>query len=426
MTRILAIVLPIIILLGLGGGGFALLGALAPEPEETEDAPPGLAVFAEAITETDLRLTVEAQGEVRPKREILISPQISGRIAHVSPDFVDGGFIRKGQTLVRLEAADYELSVTRARAAVASAEQALAREQAEAEIAIQDLEALGIENASPLARREPQLAEARARLASAEAQLAEAELGLSRTTVEAPFSGRVAQQSADLGQFVSPGQSLGSIFATDVVEVALPITDDEIGRLGLPLAFAETADTPGPDVVFEANVGGEPRRWIGRVVRTAASLDPRTRLITVIAEVNDPYGAGSDGGVPMAPGLFVTATIQGELIENVAVGPRAALRGGNQVYIGYPETGTLEIRDVDVAFTNETGAYFTRGVVPGELAIVSPVQAAFDGMRIKVLERRPDGSVITHEVTEPAAAEPDAGSGAAQANVAGNGEGATQ
>ena len=79
----------------------------------------------------------------------------------------------------------------------------------------------------------------------------------------APFTGRVREKSVDLGQFVSPGMSLGSIFATDVVEVSLPITDDQLGQLGLPLAFAETATQLGPNVAFYGTVGGAPRHWEG-------------------------------------------------------------------------------------------------------------------------------------------------------------------
>ncbi len=397
MTRILAILLPIIILVVLGFGGAGLLAALAPQPEESDEAPAGLSVFAEAIEQRDLVLTVKTQGEVEPKREIIVSPQVGGRILYISPDFIAGGFIRSGQVLARLDSADYELTVTRARALVASAEQRLAREQAEAEIARKDLEDLGVIDASPLARREPQLAEAKASLDSAKAQLAEAELGLSRATIYAPFSGRVRERTVDLGQFVSPGTSLGRIFATDTVEVPLAVTDEELGRLGLPLAFAETAANPGPNVIFTASLTGQQRRWQGRVVRSAASLDPRTRLINVIAELKDPYGTGADNGVPMAPGLFVDAEIQGNVIPDILVAPRAGLRGEDELYIGNPKQGTLSIRKVDVIFTDREGAYITGGVQAGELVIVSPVQAAFDGMRIKVLERRPDGSVITHE-----------------------------
>ncbi|MEM9738807.1 MAG: efflux RND transporter periplasmic adaptor subunit [Pseudomonadota bacterium] len=397
MTRVLTILLPLLILIVLGVGGSILLSNLAPEPEENDSPPAGLSVFAEPIEVGDLTLSVDVQGEVSPKREIIVSPQISGRIAFVSPDFIDGGFIREGQVLIRLEAADYELIVTRARSAVASARQRLAREEAEAEIARQDLIDLGITEASPLARREPQLAEAQASLDSALAQLAEAELSLRRTAVTAPFSGRVFERSADIGQFASPGQSLGSIFATDVVEVLLPITDTQLGRIGLPLAFAASADNPGPSVVFSAEVAGAARYWRGEVTRTAAALDPRSRQLNVIAELVDPYGEGSDNGVPMAPGLFVNAKIQGSTLDDIFIVPREALRSDNKVYVGRPYEGILEIHDVELIYSDVDGAYVSSGVSAGDLAVVSPIQAAFDGMRIKVLERRPDGSVISHE-----------------------------
>lgn len=395
MKRILVLLMPVIVLAVLVIGGYALVQVLKPQPERAEEEARGLSVFAEAAETTDLKLTVNAQGEVKPKRQIVVAPQISGRISYVSPDFIDGGFIREGQVLVRLEAEDYRLAIVRAQSGVASAEQRVAREEAEAELAIQDLEELGITDTSPLARREPQLAEAYAALDSAKAQLADAQLALNRTAVTAPFSGRVRARSADLGQFVSPGQALGTIFATDVVEVALPLSDEELGRVGLPLAFAESESNQGPEVVFSANVAGKPREWSGRVARTSAAINPQTRLITAIAELRDPYGAGSDDGVPMAPGLFVNAEIEGEQVDGVVRVPRAALRGVDEVFIGNGPAGKLEIRRVNVVFSDDSGAYVTSGVEPGELAIVSPIQAAFDGMNIQVVERMPDGELIS-------------------------------
>ncbi|QYI99446.1 efflux RND transporter periplasmic adaptor subunit [Thalassovita mediterranea] len=425
MKRIITILLPVIVLVGIVGAGFVLTQLFKPPVERAEEQPRGLSVFAEVAEETDLDLKVRAQGEVRPKRQIIVAPQIAGRISYVSPDFVDGGFIRQGQVLVRLEAADYELAVTRARSGVASAQQALARERAEADLAEQDLADLGIEDASPLARREPQLAEAQANLDSAKALLADAQLALNRTAVTAPFSGRVRERSADLGQFVSPGQTLGTIFATDVVEVSLPLSDDELGRTGLPLAFAETADNPGPRVVFTTNVAGEPREWVGRVKRTAAALNPQTRLINVIAELEDPYGTGADDGVPMAPGLFVDAEIDGRRLENVVRVPRSALRGVDQVFIGDGPEGKLHIRTVDVVYSTDDGAFVASGVEDGELAVVSPIQAAFDGMSIQVVERMPDGSLVPRTPRKSSADENEEEDTAA-AQVAGETEGATQ
>ena len=277
MGRLISVLIPIGILAVVGIGGVAALSAIKPKPEKAEEARAGLNVFAEPVRQGDLTLVVESQGEVRPRREIIVAPQISGRISYVSPDFIDGGFINKGQLVVRVEAADYELAVVRAQSTVASAQQALALEEAEAELALQDIEDLGISDASPLARREPQLAGARAALESARAQLKDAQLALDRTAVYAPFAGRVRERNVDIGQVVSVGQSLGQIFANDVVEVALPLKDAEMGRLGLPLAFSSSKAQPGPDVTFRATVGGVEREWHGQVVRTAAAVNSQTR-----------------------------------------------------------------------------------------------------------------------------------------------------
>lgn len=398
MRRLLPLIVTVVMLIGVGAASFTTLQALKPKPKQADEVLPGLAVFVERVQREDLVFTVKAQGEVRPQREISVASQISGRIADVSPDFIDGGFIREGQVLVRLESADYELGVVRAQAGVASAEQRLAREQAEADVAREDLINLGIIESSPLARREPQLAEAQAALKSAEAQLADAELALARTAIRSPFTGRVRDKAVDIGQFVSPGQALGRIFATDVVEVVLPVADAELGRLGLPLAFAQTETSPGPEVMFSGMVGGVERQWTGRVSRTAAAVSTRTRLINVIAELDDPFGEGADDGAPMAPGLFVQASLQGARETGLLKAPRAAIRSGNELYVGDPAMGELRIYKVDVVHSDPNGAWFSSAEIDaGALAIVSPIQAAFDGMSITLLERLEDGTIYSHE-----------------------------
>lgn len=383
VVKVLMFVLPVMLVIIFGVMGMGVISGMSPEPEAREESPRGLALFVEEAELTTIQLNVETQGEVSPKREIVVAPQIAGRISYVSPNFLEGGFIRRGEVLIRLEAADYELGVVRARSTVATAEQRLAQEVAEADIARQDLEGLGITDASPLARREPQLAEARAALASAEAQLADAQLALKRTAVVAPFDGRVRELNANIGQFVGAGTPLGTIFSSDVVEIDLPLTDNELGRLGLSLAFEDTKATPGPEVVFSADVAGQTRTWTGTLKRTAAAVSPRTRLITAIAEVEDPYGKAAElSGMPLAPGLYVNAAINGRTVENVVKVPRASLRGLDQVYVGDPETGTLSIRQVRVVDSSTEGAFLLSGVEPGEYVITSPIKSVVDGMRI--------------------------------------------
>lgn len=394
MKILMRILVPLLIL---GAGFLALrtLGELAPAPVTSDTPPQAIAVFVESAERVDFVQQVRAQGEVRPQREIVVAPQVTGRIEWLSPNYLEGNFVKKGQALARLEQTDFELALVRAQSTVAGARQSLAREQAEAQVALQDIADLGLspKEASPLARREPQLAQAEADLQAALSQLRDAQLSLERTVIKAPFDGVIQEKTVDIGQFVSPGGSVGRMFSIETFEVPLAVTDGDLARIGLPLAFNETDENPGPEVVFSATVGGRQATWIGRITRTGALINSQTRQINIFGELTDPYGAGRDGEIPMVPGLFVDASIDGATLEGVIRIPRDGLRGTNTVLIGDPEESTLNVRKVDVAYSDTSGAYIRSGVAEGDKVIISPVEAPFDGMRVRILQQNEDGSV---------------------------------
>lgn len=389
LRRILVVAAPIGIIV-LAIVGIAALGALRPEPEQTQEVRKGLAVFTEPAEVRDIALTVDAQGEVTPRREIELVPEVSGKLVYVDPSFTEGGFFEKGEVLMRVDDSNYRLAVTRARAAVAEAEQALTRERAEADLARAEWEEIGEGEASALALREPQMAQAQAALASAQATLSEAEINLGRTQIRAPFEGRVRTKMADIGQYVTPGQSLGQIFSTDLVQIRLPLTDSQLALVDLPLAFEGTDSNLGPQVKFAANIAGGRHEWTGRIVRTSSAIDPTTRALYAIAEVEDPYGAGSDNGVPMAVGLFVDAAIQGRQIANAVVIPREALRNGENVFVVTAED-TLDIRTAQLVHSSPDNAILAGGVAEGERVVVSPIQTPTQGLRLDPLSMEDEG-----------------------------------
>ncbi len=360
--------------------------ALTKKPKEKKRNFNTLAVIADYAKVEDVRLAVRTQGEARPQIEIDLVPQVGGKIVYVSPNFVEGGIFRKGEVLVRVEDADFKVAVIRAEANVAQAQQVLVREQAEGEIARQDYEELGRGDPSPLALREPQKAQARASLQAAEAELEGVKLNLSRTAVIAPFSGRVRTKSSDIGQFVTPGSRLARIFSTDVVEVRLPLSDDQLSKLDLPLAYFAKDRATAPKVDLSARVAGETRHWDGRIMRTDATYDTQTRALFAIAEVFDPYGKGaSEDGVPLAPGLFVDADIAGKSFENVIVIPRDGLRPQDRVFV-VDDKGQAEVRDVSVLDTDPMRALLKSGVAAGELVVLSPMEASRVDITLKVLD----------------------------------------
>jgi RND family efflux transporter MFP subunit len=381
-------------------GAVVGLAATAEQPERAEVLARPTAVFVTEAQSTPVQLSVRTQGEVTPLTEIDLVAQVSGRVTYVNPNFVNGGFFEAGETLIQLEDADYRLAVTRAAALVAQRRQQLIREEAEADLAREEWEALGEGEASALTLREPQMAEAQAQLAGAQASLAEARLNLSRTRISAPFDGRVRMKSADVGQFVGPGARVGRVFSTDRAEIRLPLTHSELATLGMPLAFQAASYDAGPAVRLSASVAGQTRYWEGRVVRTDSAIDPQTRTLSAIIEVADPYGAAAEAaGAPLAVGLFVNADIAGQTIDYAYALPRSALRGANEVFVAERD-GTLSVREVTVANSTAEAVIITAGVTAGDRVVTSPLRGAADGMLIRALG--PDGEPLDPEPEDEA------------------------
>ena len=385
LRKILAIAVPILILIGFVVATSIFI-ALNKKPQEKKRNFNTLAVIADYAKQEDVQLRVSTQGEARPQIEIDLVPQVGGKVVYVSPNFIEGGIFRKGETLLRIEDADFRVAVIRAEAGVAQAQQVLIREKAEGDIARQDYAELGRGEPTPLALREPQQAQARAALQAAEAELQAAKLNLSRTEVKAPFSGRVRSKSSDVGQFISPGRLLGRIFSNDIVEVRLPLSDTQLSKLDLPLAYFAESRESAPRVDLNAMVAGKVRHWDGRIMRTDSTYDTSTRALFAIAEVFDPYGKGaSEDGVPLAPGLFVDADIDGKKFENVITIPRDGLRPQDEVYI-VDNVGKAEIRKVSVLDTTSERAVLTGGVEVGELVVLSPMERSRVEITLKVLD----------------------------------------
>jgi len=376
---------PVIVLAGSIGVVFAL-NAAKPPPEKKAESQRLVSLYVDEVKSELVTISVQTYGEVRPKTEIDLIPQVSGRIVAISQSFAEGAEFSPGATLLKIDDTNYQLAVIRARARVAEAQVAVQRELANAKIkASQWRDKRTSGQPSPYALNKPQVLEAEAKLLAAEADLKEADLNVARTEISVPFRGRVREKSVGIGQYVSTGTRLGRVFSTDTVEIRLPLTDVQLEELNLPMGFMADAFN-APQVQFKAQVGNREHHWSGRIVRINASVDQQTRLIYAIAEVEDPYGLGSDDGAPMAVGMFVSAEIAGVNSQSALVLPRLALRNADQVYVINDEN-RLEIRTVDVLSTSEDTVLVTDGVEAGEKVVTSTIPAAVDGMEVRAISR---------------------------------------
>ncbi len=389
MRRVLQIVLPLAVV---AGGGL-----IAKSLVDSYQAPEKQAVVVEAplvrvMTANDelLRLMVNAEGSVAPRTESEIVPEVSGKVVWVSDSLAVGGFFNANDELMKIDRREYELAVVRARAAVAQFKLKVATEQQEADVARKEWQELGKGEPTPLVLHQPQLAQANAELASAQAALEQAEYDLERTVVHAPYNGRIRRKSVDRGQYVQRGQAVATVYSTDVAEVRLPVPDDQLEFLQLPLAYrAQDDKTPAPKVTLSTEFGGRRYSWEGRVVRTEAELDPQTRMIQAIAEVRDPYAQPGDSSrPPLAVGMFVQAEIGGKWVHAVPL-PRTALRGEDTVWV-VNDRNQIEFRKLDILRLERDRVLVKGGVEPGDKVCVSTLEAAVEGMEVRVVEEAAD------------------------------------
>lgn len=372
-----------VLVLALGFGVVQVMSAARPTPEKKEETQRLVSLFYTQAREEAVHLAVDTQGEVRPHTEIDLTPQVTGRIVAISENFAEGAGFEPGETLIQLDDADYRLALARAEAGVAAAEVVLLQARAAADIKRRQWEATNSgRKATPLQVNRPQVAEAEANLRSAKAELADAQLNLERTQIKLPFRGRVIRREVGVGQYVTAGTALGRVFATDRVEVRLPLTDSQLQELDLPMGFVATDEKPGPQVALSAQVGRDNRQWQGRIVRTQAAVDKETRLIYAVAEVADPYGAGASDGVPLAVGLFVSAAAEGVQERRAVVLPRDALRSADKVYV-VDKDNRLDIRTVEVLSTSEDRVVIASGLADGERVVTSTIANAVDGMEVQ-------------------------------------------
>lgn len=381
-SRARMILLAVAVLVVAVGLAYALYTLRArPERTEPEVVPPVVETVT-ARPET-VRFSVRSQGTVRPTTESALAAEVAGRVVSVSPKLREGAFFERGEVLVTLDPADYRLALRDAEAAVEQARARLQRVEAEAEVAREELDTLDPgRDATPLARYEPQLAEARAGLEAAEGARERSRLALERTTIEAPYAGRVRSRQVDVGQVVAPGTPVATVFGTEAAEVELPVTKEEAGYLGTALAFGD-AVTPDLRIELEAELGGVTHRWPATLVRTGGEIAPRTRMVSLFARVDDPYrrepGAA---GPPLPPGLFVEARIPGREVEGAYALPPSALSSGGTLYVVDAED-RLRFRQVEVLRATEDRIVVGKGLEPGERVVVSRLDTVTDGMRVR-------------------------------------------
>ena len=388
MKRVLV---PIIIL----GSCIAFSYALIRTPLSLDEVALEIIPVSVRVTEVEQRsvgLVVGSQGKVQAAQTANLSAAVAGPVAWISSAMEAGGYVTEGETLLRLDASDYETMLARSEASVqqanaesghASREYDRMKELAEQRLASQSQ----LQDAQRLAEVSI------ARLADAEANHRQAQLDLQRTEIKAPFNAIVETREVELGQYVNRAQSIAVLYGANEVEVRVPLAIRQLGYLDIPLGLqGELPPEQAPAVTLTGTYGGAEHHWEGTLVRIEASIDPNSNTVQTIIRVSQPTAtidwtsAEEIKAIPLPIGLYVHADIKGKTVDSLISLPRSVIRNNNQVLVVDAEN-KMYFREVDIFRLEEENVLISGGILPGEKICISPIQAVVDGMAVQpVLE----------------------------------------
>lgn len=389
--------LPVLVLAA-GGAGAAALFASRESPEREETPEKAVLVDVERAEMKAHRLDVRASGTVTPARNTQLTPQVSGELVEVSPQFEPGGIVEKGEVLARVDPSDYEVALRQQKAALEQARAQLELEKGQQDVAKQEWELFkeeakartDVDEQSALALREPQLASARAQVESAKSAVERARLNLQRTTIRAPFDGVVVEEAADVGQVVGGQSRLGRIVGTAKFWVRLSVDTSKIPHVDIPGVNAEK----GSSAEIFYDVGERTVERSGRVSRLLGDLAPSGRMARLLIEIDDPLGRQSaeddeQRGLPLLLDAYVDVRIEGNEERELVELSRKALRNGDEVFVYADET--LDIREVDVVWGRPNTVLIGSGLEDGDRVVLSQLPQPVEGMRLTLSDSNDDG-----------------------------------
>ena len=375
--------------------------------------PPAVEVTTATAIVRDLPRFFEATGSLSGDEQTDVSPSIAGKVSVVAVDM--GSYVKRGQTIVRLDDVDAKLRVQQGQAQVDQAKASL--RQAEEKVGIRPGQAFDINKLPEVAnarvalelaeknlRRSEKLIEsgdvsrsaydqqkaqrdqlkeqyesalslarqnnaavmtARANVANAESQLNLAIRNQSYANVYSPIDGYVADRPADLGEYVSTTTKVATIVKINPLRVRIDIPEQAIPAVSVGQSVSVTTSA-WPD-----------RNFGGRIARISPNVTPTSRTLTVEAEIEN--GSGT-----LKPGQFATVRILQSRAAPATLVPARAVRtesGVSRVFV--VKDGKAQERQVQLGQTEGDLVEIKSGVAENEIVATSNVEQLSDGMAVK-------------------------------------------
>lgn len=318
-----------------------------PSPPAAVDLPPVDVQLFTATVWGSARHT-EIAGTVRSVDQAVIAAKVTGTIDKM--EVVLGSHVRRGDLLVKINAAEISARAAQAKARLDQAERNLARER----------KLLGKEAATP---ENVKSLEETARMAAAAHHEARTMLGY--TTITAPFDGVVSRKMAHVGDLASPGVPLLHIENLQTLQIVVSVPE----ALVVGLAAGDTLPVHIPAAGIDLQ---------GQVAEVAPAVDPRSRSATVRIDI--------DQAPRLQPGQFARVIIPGKAPPTLFVPNAAVQRFGQMDTVFTVEENRARLRLVRTGAVVDGQVEILAGLEAGEAIVINPSPGFIDGQPVRIVQ----------------------------------------
>ena len=308
------------------------------------------------VIRRDIADYLETNGSLEAENEVDIVARTTGPIVELNVE--EGDFVRAGQVLARIDAAEIEAQLGIARVNLAEAELAWNRAQDSFQAEVVSQEAFDL---------------ARSNFEAAEAQIVGTEILLDYTVIRAPFDGLIIERVVKNAEYVANNARLFRISDFDPLLCPIQLPEKDLPRLKIGQPAHLTVEAY-PGVRFPA-----------RVLRISPVVDPATGTVKVTLEVQ------AQGR--LRPGMFASVFVETDVHENALVLPKQALvleSTSDTVYVAMDDGagGTVaQRRELELGYEESDSLEVVSGLTEGEDVVIVGQDGLSDQTPILVMER---------------------------------------
>ncbi|MGI9493385.1 MAG: efflux RND transporter periplasmic adaptor subunit [Geminicoccaceae bacterium] len=402
-----------IILIAVSLAGASFLRATKPKVEPSAEVEQVWSVRAATVDHRDHRPVLNLFGELAAGRDVVLRPDVAGKVIEASPKLLDGGRFDQDELILRIDPFDYQVSIdelaaerreAEARRLELQANRVMEENSLQLDLEQLDLVARDVERYERLSGRRAasekshddakiafsrqtgtvqqrqhsiemlgaKLDQQAAIIARLEVAERRAKRELAETEIRAPFSGFVTEVDAQLGKQLNSNDTIARLIDDQQLDISFQLPEADFGRLWQQGLI-------GRDVIGRWRLGTTVFEMKARVDRVVSTIDAASGGVTVYAGITD-----NPNNAPLRPGAFIEVEMLDQLYEDVVKLPASALFDGNTIYVVNDDR--LQPETVELVAMSGNNVLVQADLEDGIPVVTSRLAEIAPGLKVKVVE----------------------------------------